>query len=558
MRRRVSATRGLVRATSSVADRQKRIREAEQQLADQAISFRVETNSQTQRKLPLKMVGSKAMVAPGTRDAPKFSSKKPQELRRFLRLMEDLWQEAGIVDDDVKKMMIGKYADQESEEEWTALATYEAGHSWMEFKDELIENYPEAAAAERGTPARIKQLCSETRDIRLGDLAALYAFRRAFMAEAKKLVKPPAAMSNRELVELFLGCLSDQMASAVLQFLGNFVSLSKPKEIGKGVVPGVAEGSAGTEMVPSRALRRPEDRYDLDEVCRAAIQVSENSQGMFYLMNKPTYEPAEERGVLMFNQPVSETKGLAQKLEELEGAQALEKDRLVNVNKNIDSKFGELETMMKAILAQAQGSSNAGVDMSRAYDPNSGVILGQPGTTPKWGKPVVKNRGCFYCGGGNHFIPECDDVQEDLRKGLVKLSTDGKLRLGDGSQIPGYPSNGTIRERVMKHYAKQHSVFHFGEYETEEDLIGPSAPRFTTQYVNVVESVDKRRARLEYELDLKEKEEALELRKLKLEREEKRLEQNSKNTRNAHVLDLLDQLNDDELAAIKNAKSVFP
>ena len=41
-------------------------------------------------------------------------------------------------------------------------------------------------------------------------------------------------------------------------------------------------------------------------------------------------------------------------------------------------------------------------------------------------------------------------------------------------------------------------------------------------------------------MDLKEKEEALELRKLKLEREEKRLEQNNKNTRAAHVFDLLD------------------
>jgi hypothetical protein len=91
--------------------------------------------------------------------------------------MEDLWQEARIVDDDVKKMMIGKYADQESEEEWTALEAYEAGHSWAEFKEELIENYPEAVVAERGTPARIRQLCSETRDIRLGDLGALYAFR---------------------------------------------------------------------------------------------------------------------------------------------------------------------------------------------------------------------------------------------------------------------------------------------------------------------------------------------------------------------------------------------
>ena len=135
--------------------------------------------------------------------------------------------------------------------------------------------------------------------------------------------------------------------------------------------------------------------------------------------------------------------------------------------------------------------------------------------------------------------------------------SNGKLRLGDGSQIPGYPSNGTIKERVKKHYAKQHAQFHFGEYETEEDLIGAAVPRMATQYVNVLESPDKRRARLEYELDLKEKEEALELRKLKLEREEKRLEQNGKNTRAAHVLDLLDNLTDEDLAAIKSAKSGF-
>ena len=50
-------------------------------------------------------------------------------------------------------------------------------------------------------------------------------------------------------------------------------------------------------------------------------------------------------------------------------------------------------------------------------------------------------------------------------------------------------------------------------------MIGFSVPKFTTQYVNVVKSAEKHRAWLEYKLDLKEKEEALELRKLKLERE---------------------------------------
>ena len=200
------------RSTVTAAQRQRKIREAEAQLEKQA-KISTESNSQTERKLPLKMA-NKTMIAPGARDAPKFSSKKPQELRRFVRQMEDLWKAAEIMEDEQKKESLGKYADQESEEEWKALETYERGHSWEEFKNDLIENYPEAAEAERGTPARIRQICAENKGIRLGDMATLYAFRRAFAAEAKKLTKPPVAMSNRELVELFIGSLSEHMAAA--------------------------------------------------------------------------------------------------------------------------------------------------------------------------------------------------------------------------------------------------------------------------------------------------------------------------------------------------------
>ena len=449
------------------------------------------------------MAGSKTMIAPGARDAPKFSSRRPEELRCFLRNMEDLWKDAGIVNDAEKKDSIGKYADAESEEEWTAFETFEAGHTWEEFKNELIENYPEAAAAERGTPARIKQICFETQGIRLGDVKALYALCRAFMAEAKKLVKLPAVMSNRELVELFISCLSEQMAAAVLQALGNIAVQGNAKAAPLAQAAGVATASA--RAASNTVSRRPEDKYDLEEVMKAAIQVSENSQGMFYLLSNYTKEPAD---VLMQNQPASDGRVLAQKLEQLEGTQALEKDRLVTVNKNIDSKFNELESMMKALLAQTQASAKVGVDNSKPYDSSSGVILGQPGTIPKWGKAANQQpgrQGCFYCGRKDHYVPECDEVQEDLRAGLIKMTPDGKLRLKDGSQIPSSPFGATIRERVQKYYAKLQQVFCFGDYEMEDDLIGPSAPRYTAQYANMAESAEAHRARLEYELDLKEK-----------------------------------------------------
>jgi hypothetical protein len=48
-----------------------------------------------------------------------------------------------------------------SEEEWSSLATFETG-TWDEFKEELIANYPEAAASERYTSKDKKTMCRYT------------------------------------------------------------------------------------------------------------------------------------------------------------------------------------------------------------------------------------------------------------------------------------------------------------------------------------------------------------------------------------------------------------
>ena len=49
----------------------------------------------------------------------------------------------------------------------------------------------------------------------------LYSHQRAFLAEANKLMKPPAVMSNRELVELFVGGLSLTMDKQFFSFWGD-------------------------------------------------------------------------------------------------------------------------------------------------------------------------------------------------------------------------------------------------------------------------------------------------------------------------------------------------
>jgi hypothetical protein len=518
-----------------------RIVEAENQLMDPVDTLSNTTNAQTDRNIPIKM--GKNIITPGTRDAPKFSSQRPHELRRFIRMMEDMWDEAGITNDDVRKETIVKYVDQDSEEEWKALEAFENGYSWDEFKKELISNYPEAAAAERGTPARIRQLCAETKGIKLGDTTALYTFRRAFTTEAKKLSKPPAAMSNRELVELFIGSLSEQMATAVLQFLGNKTSREK-------------EGTDGGKL-----NRRPEDKYDIDEVCKAAILVSEGSQGMFHLLNKPVPELVNGKRAMLFNHSAAvEATGLTQKLEEIENLQAQERYKLEIVNKNVDVRFNELESMMKTLLSQVQSNASNTVNTgwrSKQYDPSSGVKLGTPGTMPKWGSGsrLGDGSGCFYCSGLDHMMgSSCEEMMAAIKAGWVKLNAEGKLRLGDGSYIPSVPNAANIKERVEKFYAKRQSQYYLGD-EEEDDA--PSLSINRTPVKTLAEDPARRRARLEYELDLKEREEAIELKQLKIERDEKRKEGANRATRAAQVLEMIEQLTEEELAAVKTVKPDF-
>ena len=554
-------------------DLRKRIKEAEDQLLKTVLEPSIEepVDSQTVKTLdfdasnkdpeqlnlqPKENIASnkmteKRIVAPGSKDAPRFKSSQPEELRRFIRRMEDIWTDAGVAKDEEKKLMIGKYADRDSEEEWCAFDSFTDG-TWEEFKEELIANYPEAAAAERGTPARIRQICAETSKVRLGDMPALYRFRRAFMAEAKKLRKAPAAMANRELVELFIGCLSEALASAVLQFLGNRASSSKDKDEpdkGKSVEGQAAVQSGGSPK--GKLPRRPEDRYDLDDICKAAIQVSENSQGMFNLMGKESSSSSDERDVFVFSQPVSESKVLTAKVEELEGIQANERDRLASMNKTMESKMNGLEELLKAFIAHQNH-----VCKGDCKNTNCKSHENNNGPTQKWSGRSMENERCFWCGLLGHFQADCEDQKNQIRMGNIKVNPEGKLRLRDGSFIPNFPAGATLKERVERHYSKKPSQFYYGEYEENDP---PQAAGVLSQLFGTTTSdADKRTlAQIKAELDLRKREEALELKQKVLEQNEKKLEQTSGSTRTTNVLELLEQLTDEELAVIRAAKSGF-
>ena len=79
-----------------------------------------------------------------------------------------------------------------------------------------------------------------------------------------------------------------------------------------------------------------------------------------------------------------------------------------------------------------------------------------------------------------------------------------------------------------------------------------------SQYMGVSNDAGKCIAQLEAELELRKREDALELRKQKLELEEKKLEKSCGKSRSANAVDLLGDLTEGEIAAIKAARLGFP
>src|SRR5882762_2821530 len=257
---------------------------------------------------------------------------------------------------------------------------------------------------------------------------------------------------------------------------------------------------------------------------------------------------------MLFHQPVSETKVLTDKLSELEGEQALEKDRLVGLGKTLETRMGGLEDMIKSLMKI--GQANEGFCRGDCKGGNCKMHDASSNSMQRGGKSL-DNEKCFWCDHFGHFQADCDDLKNQIRIGNVKMNHEGKLRLKDGSFIPKFPADSTLKERVEKHYARKPSQFYYGEYE-DSDPSPSAATNVLSQLLGTNNDADKRTiAQLKAELDLRKREEALELKQKMLEQNEKKVEQTSGSTRTTNVLELLGQLTDEELAAIKSAKSGF-
>ena len=159
------------------------------------------------------------MPKPGEKNAPFFDPSKLEELLQFFERIKDWFSEENISNDDDKKQHIVRYLDPDSEVQWKALPKFTVG-AFQVFKDKVMAAYPQVEEVTKGSISALKRKIKQVSPIatdKHNDLGLLIRIMTAEIVKLKKITPP--IHTNRELVDFFLGRLTMDFASRVVQKL---------------------------------------------------------------------------------------------------------------------------------------------------------------------------------------------------------------------------------------------------------------------------------------------------------------------------------------------------
>uniref|UniRef100_A0A0W0F883 Uncharacterized protein n=1 Tax=Moniliophthora roreri TaxID=221103 RepID=A0A0W0F883_MONRR len=106
------------------------------------------------------------------------------------------------------------------------------GNFWEDFKKLLFKEFPDLADTDNGLMDKLYWIVLHSQYIGFGGLEKLKKYNRAFLLEVRKLLKPPALLSNHTAVQTYLSAFETTFKMCVQQWMELFTlnKLDKGKE----------------------------------------------------------------------------------------------------------------------------------------------------------------------------------------------------------------------------------------------------------------------------------------------------------------------------------------
>jgi hypothetical protein len=361
----------------------------------------------------------KDMPSPYARDAPKFGSDQPEELNRYIRRLEELFTKHGVDADKDKNRYLGAYADARTEKEWEAMDSFEKG-TFAEHKKEIIDSYPEACNEARGSMKELKRIRDSYSGISCQDLTRFQAYKRAFVAEAKRLQTEPALLSNHEAIEFFMKPLSSGF---------------KKKIVDKLELVDYVNSEAADKK------RRPEDRFPLDKVIETATTIARGMQASYGVSDSGSSNSDNDRKE-MRAYIKTEHDEIGNTLAQLQDQQKLTEKHFLTALEQMNKSLQQVVQTQNSQQAMPAHQTAAPMYQNQGYQPQM-----QPARQRGLYVPSGNNSACFYCGEEGHMKDDCPHRHEHVEKGWIIIDARGRPTQPDGRMIP-FAGGATAKLRV--------------------------------------------------------------------------------------------------------------
>ena len=422
---------------------------------------------------PVKMANNHFKIpSPWDKNCPSFDGKSASSLQRFIRHCKMIIDQGGITDVKEQKVKFTDYVhDDDIREQWETLDHYKSGtlDEWVTSIEAL---YPEILDITSGSLEKLLRICGDNAGLERHQEGEVKRFSVAFLNEATKLMKAPAVLTDKELINMYLKCFEGSYAAdiRVMMFQKVLLKIDNPATAAAAAAVAAPPANATTE-VKRRGYNIP-----LKDVVAIAEMISANWTGG--PDTRASYVPANLSAntvpaAPLARQLVPVKEEYDQKIESLSLALARVQDNTSLHDKKWDDRLTKMESSFKASFAQLQRGAAPHTETVRNNDQSGQQPSNREGQ--ERGFRPQEDRKCFYCN-KDHLIRDCRFKDEHIDMGRIVIEN-GLMKLANGQNIPRHPEWKSKKERVDDYYSQQEqnrpqvqsTMLQYNQYSQEED-----------------------------------------------------------------------------------------